>query len=137
MSSFGPEGTLVSGILPGQLWDERWFFFYGTCINTFCLLILFIGSKAFGITTVFILVGVLICTLLTYASFFVDKTVSKEYVWNSTNCISVNDTLNCEESAEGFFVGLTDITYFNYIGKNFVNNLWPKYALDCSLPGNS
>ena len=45
MGAFGPQGTLVRGLLPGELWDEKWYFFYATCVNFVSLIICIVGPK--------------------------------------------------------------------------------------------
>lgn len=132
MDSFGPDGRLVKGILPGTLQELQWFFLYASCINGLCFIIAIIGSKAFSKTMVFILVFVMISTVLTYGSFFLDKEVKVPY---PTDCSYINGSRSCLTSEEGIFSGIANVPNWEFLSSNFINNLWPKYSYDCSQPG--
>ncbi|XP_059082779.1 solute carrier family 12 member 9-like [Tigriopus californicus] len=133
IGNFGPKGSLTT-FLPSSRW---WNFAYSSLFNSINLFVCLIGSKLFGKTSALILSVVMICTVVTTASFFVNLDFHEDFVYNSTqDCIPPTDNIslpNCTKTAQGTFMGFMAASP-EYISDTFEANLDPKFEFDCSDP---
>ncbi|CAB4068713.1 SLC12A9 [Lepeophtheirus salmonis] len=114
-------------------------FLYSTSINSLNLFICLVGSKFFGKTSVLIFFMVLVCVLMTSVSFFLDYTITEDFIFNATDplkCVQpskndTNQTPNCTLTSTGKFTGIGSWNE-TILVQNFYDNLYPKYEYDCS-----
>ncbi|KAF5280941.1 hypothetical protein FQA39_LY17921 [Lamprigera yunnana] len=116
VESIGPAGALVDK--DGLILDGRWYrFLYASILNGLNLIICLIGAGMFAKTTVFILGTVIVCTVITITSYFIQ--IPMQFPIPDANIpISNNDT----QQKYGNFTGLSFYT--------LETNLWPHYGKD-------
>ncbi|KAK4880322.1 hypothetical protein RN001_008468 [Aquatica leii] len=118
VENIGPGGYLISG--DGLIPDGRWYrFLYCSGLNGLNLIVCLIGAGMFAKTTVFILATVVVCTVITVISFFVQNPMQ----------VTIPDanTLVQNISHYGNFTGLRSET--------IQMNLWPHYGKDYTAHG--
>ncbi|KAL5108289.1 Solute carrier family 12 member 9 [Taenia crassiceps] len=116
-TNFGPGGVLISGKLIGvTFW---WKYLYASCVNIFCFLILFIGSRMFMRTSILMLMLVFAVIVFVASSFFqppFDVAVPR------VNGLVYNRSDPNQPSVMVPFTGFNVTT--------LRDNLFPKYAVD-------
>lgn len=127
VSNFGPQGTMAQ-VLPGGFW---WNFAYASLCNALNLCVCLVGAKWFGRTSALILAMVVVCTLVTVASFFPDTDLVVTYTDPCRSPTNNSILPNCTVSVNGTFTGFlaSDLTTVESL---FQANLLPRYARDCS-----
>ena len=133
VGTFGPSGSLAYWLPVGK-W---WIFLYASLLNTINMTVCIFGSKVFGKASTFILTVVCVCTAVTMVSFFEDVTYTATFVYNATSdCIPPTDNIslpNCTKEVNGTFTGIFSL-HPSEISENFMANIAPKFAFDCSDP---
>ena len=129
VNNFGPMGS-ISHTLPNGFW---WNFIYATLFNTLNLFICIFGSKVFGRTTAAILTAVVACTVVTFGSFFQDTQIIQVYEDPCYDTINKTQIENCTIITNGTFEGLSHSNSQTILSLLY-QNLYPKYARDCSDP---
>ncbi|KAL5968505.1 Solute carrier family 12 member 9 [Taenia solium] len=116
-ANFGPGGVLISGKLIGvTFW---WKYLYASCVNLFCLLVLFIGSRMFMRTSILMLMLVFAVIVFVASSFFqspFDVAVPR------VNGLVYNHSDPTQPSVMVPFTGFNATT--------LRDNLFPKYVVD-------
>lgn len=104
----GPGGYLVhdNGWVPDGLWFR---FLYSSILNCLNLIICLIGAGMFAKTTVFILATVIVCTIISFISFFVQAPMQVP--------IPIVNTL--EHNSTGFFTGLNSSTMYANLKEHY------------------
>ncbi|KAK5646805.1 hypothetical protein RI129_005269 [Pyrocoelia pectoralis] len=118
----GPGGYLVhdDGLIPDGTWYR---FLYCSILNSFNLIICLIGAGMFAKTTVFILAAVIVCTIISFISFFVQGHMQVPIP--NANTLVHNSTFNV--NITGLFTGLNSST--------MQANLMEHYGRDYTVNG--
>uniref|UniRef100_A0A1Y1KDM3 Solute carrier family 12 member 9 n=1 Tax=Photinus pyralis TaxID=7054 RepID=A0A1Y1KDM3_PHOPY len=104
----GPGGYLVhdDGWVPDGLWFR---FLYSSILNCLNLIICLIGAGMFAKTTVFILATVIVCTIISFISFFVQAPMQ----------VPIPNVNTLVHNSTGFFTGLNSSTMYANLKEHY------------------